>query len=43
MANHSYIEHDANTSSNDQEEDKGSQEQEMVDPIIGVITPFKGK
>ena len=43
MANHSYIEQNVNTSNNDQEEDKGSQEQEMVDPITGVITPFKGE
>ena len=43
MANHSYIEQDVNMSNNDQEEDKGSQEQEMVDPIISVITPSKGE
>ena len=43
MANHNYIEHDINMSNNDQEEDKGSQEQEIVDPVIGVITLFKGE
>ena len=30
-------------SSNEQEEDKGSEAQVMVDPIIGIITPFKGE
>ena len=30
-------------SNNDQEEDKGSKEQAMVDPITGTITPFKGE
>ena len=43
MANHSYIEQDINMSNNDQEEDKGSQEQQIVHPIIGVITPCRGE
>jgi hypothetical protein len=30
MANHSYIEQDVNMSSNDQEEDKGSEEQQLL-------------
>lgn len=30
-------------SSNEQEEDKGSEAQVMVDPITGTITPFKGE
>ena len=29
--------------SNEQEEDKGSEEQAMVDPVTGIITPFKGE
>ena len=43
IANHSYIEHDVDMSNNDQEEDKGSEAQAMVDPIIGTLTPFKGE
>ena len=29
-------------SNNEQEEDKGLEEQNMVDPVIGTVTPFKG-
>ena len=29
--------------SNEQEEDRGSKEQVMVDPITGIVTPFKGE
>ena len=30
-------------SNNGQEEDKGSKAQIMVDPITGILTPFKGE
>lgn len=43
IANHSYIEHDVDMSSNEQEEHKGSKAQVMVDPITGTITSFKGE
>ena len=43
IANHSYIEQDVDMSNNEQEEDKGSEEHAMVDPIIGTNTPFKGE
>ena len=43
ISNHSYIEQDVDMSSNEQEEDKGSEAQAMVDPIIGTITHFKGE
>lgn len=43
IANHNYIEQDVNMSSNDQEEEKGLEEQTMVDLITCIITPFKGE
>ena len=43
IANCNYIEKDVNMSNNDQEEDKGLEEQAMVDLAIGTITPFKGE
>ena len=42
-SNHSYIEQDVDMSDNEQEEDKGSKAQVMVDPITGTITAFKGE
>ena len=30
-------------SSNEQEDDKGSESPIMVDPITGILTPFKGE
>ena len=43
MANKIYIERDVNITGDEQEIDKGLEEQTMVDPVIGVITPFKGE
>ena len=43
MANRSYIEHDVNMTGDEQEVDKGSKEQTIVDPVTRVITPFKGE
>ena len=43
IANHNYIEKDVNMSSNEQEEDEGSEEKEMVYPVTRTITPFKGE
>ena len=42
-ANHSYIGEDVEMSSNRKKEDKGSEAQTMIDPIIGILTPFKGE
>lgn len=42
-ANHSYTRQDVEMSNNGQEEDKGWKAQIMVDPIIGILTPFKGE
>ena len=43
MANKRYIEHDVDMTRDEQEVDKGPEEQTMVDPVIGLITPFKGE
>ena len=43
MANKSYIEHTVDMIGDEQEVDKGSEEQTMVDPVTWLITPFKGE
>jgi hypothetical protein len=40
-ANHSHTKKDAEMSSNGQGEDKESKVETMIDPIIGIPTPFK--
>ena len=42
MANKSYIGHNDNMAGDEHAVDKGSEEKTMVDPITGLITPFKG-